>query len=55
LFFSQLNSDALDLVTKLLQKDPVLRISAMDALKHSFFSEKGTDADKLPFSSEQGP
>jgi serine/threonine protein kinase len=32
--------NAIDLLGKMLEKDPFLRISAADALKHEFFNEK---------------
>ncbi|EAS07867.2 Serine/Threonine kinase domain protein (macronuclear) [Tetrahymena thermophila SB210] len=46
--YEQISQEALDLLGKLLQKDPRRRISAKDALQHPFFSEKGSEFDKMP-------
>ncbi|CAK8689458.1 cyclin-dependent kinase 17-like [Clavelina lepadiformis] len=44
----RLEQDGLDLISKLLEYNPVQRMEAQEALNHSFFKVLGTNVHKLP-------
>ncbi|GFR62033.1 cyclin-dependent kinase [Elysia marginata] len=44
----RLDNDGLDVLAKYLKYNPVIRISASDAMKHSFFDCLGSSVHKLP-------
>lgn len=42
----EISNSAIDLLKKMLQKDPKLRISAKDALNHPWIATKGGEQEK---------